>query len=131
MKRWNAFGKCFDVLGHLDYVVRYGKHQAEAYSYEKFSDEIDMILRELISSGKGLELNMAGIKYGLGFAHPHPSVLRRYKELGGEIITVGSDAHKAEHIGYEFEIAGELLKSCGFRYYTEFENRKAVFRRIP
>ena len=57
--------------------------------------------------------------------------LRRYKELGGEIITVGSDAHKAEHIGYEFEIAGELLKSCGFRYYTEFENRKAVFRRIP
>ena len=123
--------KCFDVLGHLDYVVRYGKHQAEAYSYEKFSDEIDMILRELISSGKGLELNMAGIKYGLGFAHPHPSVLRRYKELGGEIITVGSDAHKAEHIGYEFEIAGELLKSCGFRYYTEFENRKAVFRRIP
>ena len=47
------------------------------------------------------------------------------------IITVGSDAHKAEHIGYEFEIAGELLKSCGFRYYTEFENRKAVFRRIP
>ena len=53
--------KCFDVLGHLDYVVRYGKHQAEAYSYEKFSDEIDMILRELISSGKGLELNMAGI----------------------------------------------------------------------
>ena len=123
--------KCFDVLGHLDYVVRYGKHQAEAYSYEKFSDEIDMILRELISSGKGLELNMAGIKYGLGFAHPHPSVLRRYQELGGEIITVGSDAHKAEHIGYEFEIAGELLKSCGFRYYTEFENRKAVFRRIP
>ena len=49
------------------------------------------------------------------------------KSLGGEIITVGSDAHKAEHIGYEFEIAGELLKSCGFRYYTEFENRKAVF----
>mgnify|MGYP000420539480 CR=1 FL=1 len=41
------------------------------------------------------------------------------------------NAHKAEHIGYEFEIAGELLKSCGFRYYTEFENRKAVFRRIP
>ncbi len=51
---------------------------------------------------------MAGIKYGLGFAHPHPSVLRRYKELGGEIITVGSDAHKAEHIGYEFEIAANF-----------------------
>lgn len=123
--------KCFDVLGHLDYVVRYGKHQAEEYSYEKFSDEIDMILKELIFAGKGLELNMAGLKYGLGFAHPHPSVLCRYRELGGEIITVGSDAHKPEHIGYEFELAGELLKSCGFQYYTEFENRKAVFQRIP
>lgn len=123
--------RCFDVLGHIDYVVRYGKHQAEEYSYRQFSDEIDEILKELINSGKGLELNMAGIKYGLGFAHPHPDVLCRYKELGGEIITVGSDAHKPEHVGYDFETAGELLKACGFRYYTEFENRKAVFRRIP
>lgn len=121
----------FDVLGHLDYVVRYGRHQAGEYSYRKFSDEIDLILRKLIDSGKGLEMNMGGIKYGLGFPNPHPDVLKRYRELGGSIITTGSDAHMPEHVGYAFEKAGEILKSCGFRYYTEFKERKPVFLEIP
>lgn len=120
----------FDVLGHLDYVVRYGKHQAEEYSYRAFSDEIDAVLRRLVFTGKGLEMNMAGVKYGLGFPNPHPDVLRRYRELGGEIITVGADAHRPEHVGYDFEEAGQLLEACGFRYYTEFRGRKPVFHRI-
>ena len=84
--------KDFDTLGHLDYVVRYGIHQAAEYSYRKFSDEIDAVLKKLIAEGKGLEMNLAGIKYGLGFPNPHPDVLKRYRELGGEIITIGADA---------------------------------------
>lgn len=119
--------KDFDVLGHLDYVVRYGKHQAEEYSYAEFGDEIDAVLRKLIDMGKGLELNMAGLKYGLGFANPHPDVLKRYRELGGEIVTIGSDAHKPEHIAYDFHLAPDILEACGFRYYTEFRNRKPIF----
>ncbi len=121
----------FDVLGHLDYVVRYGRRQAQEYSWREFADEIDEILRLLISSGKGLEMNMAGIKYGLEFANPHPDVLRRYRELGGEIVTVGADAHRPEHAAYDFEEAGEILKTCGFRYYAEFAGRKPVFLPIP
>lgn len=121
----------FDVLGHLDYVVRYGKHKAQEYSYRKFSDEIDEILKKVISGGKGLEMNMGGIKYGLGFANPHPDVLKRYRELGGEIVTVGADAHKPEHIAYDFAEAGDILKACGFHYYTEFKDRKPIFKRIP
>lgn len=121
----------FDVLGHLDYVVRYGKNKAQEYSYRKFSDEIDEILKKVISAGKGLEMNMGGIKYGLGFANPHPDVLKRYRELGGEIVTVGSDAHRPEHVAYDFEEAGEILKSCGFHYYAEFKERKPLFKRIP
>lgn len=117
----------FDVLGHLDYVVRYGKHQAEEYTYAAFADEIDAVLRKLIDMGKGLELNMAGMKYGLGFANPHPDVLKRYRELGGEIVTVGADAHKPEHIAYDFHLVPDILEVCGFRYYTEFRNRKPVF----
>ena len=117
----------FDVLGHLDYVVRYGKHQAEEYSYRAFADVIDEILRKLIHTGKGLEMNMGGVKYGLGFPNPHPDVLRRYRELGGEIVTVGSDAHRPEHVGYAFEQAGEILKACGFRYYAEYRERKPSF----
>lgn len=121
----------FDVLGHLDYVTRYGNHQAEEYSYAKFSDIIDLILRYLIEHGKGIELNTAGLKYGLPYAHPHMDVLNRYRELGGEIITVGADAHKPEHVAYDFHKVPEILKSCGFRYYTEFVQRKAVFKKLP
>jgi len=120
----------FDVLGHLDYVVRYGKEKEAQYSYKKYSELIDEILRTLIAKGKGLELNMAGLKYGLPFAHPHPDVLRRYKELGGEIITVGADGHKPEHIAYDFHKAEDILKESGFRYYAEFRERQPFFKRL-
>lgn len=117
----------FDVMGHLDYVVRYGKNREKEYSYRMFADEIDALLKELIEHGKGIELNMAGLKYGLPFAHPHQDILKRYRELGGEIITVGADGHKPEHIAWAFDQANEILKSCNFKYYTEFEDRKPIF----
>ena len=120
----------FDVLGHLDYIVRYGTHQAEAYSYQKFSDEIDAILKKIISMGKGIEMNMAGLKYGLGFPNPHPDVLRRYRELGGEIVTIGADAHSPQFVAYDFEKAESILSGCGFSYYAEFQGRKPSFKRI-
>lgn len=120
----------FDVLGHIDYVVRYGKHQAEEYSYERFRDVLDDILRRSIDSGRGIELNTAGWKYGLDFCHPHQDILKRYRELGGEIITVGSDAHRPEHAAYEFKRAEEVLKMCGFSYYTQFRGRKSEFLKI-
>lgn len=120
----------FDVLGHLDYMTRYGKEREKSYSYEKYADLIDEILRTLIEKGKGLELNMAGFKYGLPYAHPHMDVLKRYRELGGEILTVGADGHKPEHIAYDFYKVTDILKGCGFAYYTEFKNRKAVFKQL-
>lgn len=121
---------CFQVLGHLDYVVRYGKSREKEYSYTDYADIIDEILKLLIEKEKGLEVNSAGLKYGLPFAHPHPDVLKRYRELGGEIITIGADAHKPEHIAYDFAKAEEILKSCGFKYYTEFFEQKPVFKQL-
>ena len=123
--------KDFDVLGHIDYIVRYGKEKEKYYSYTKFSDEIDEILKYLIAHGKGIELNTAGFKYGLGFCHPHPDILKRYCELGGEIITIGADGHKPEHIAYDFEKVAPILRECGFKYYTEFKERKPVFKQLP
>lgn len=120
----------FDVVGHIDYIVRYGKRQAEAYSYAAFAPILDEILRKVIRMGKGIELNTSGWKYGLGFCHPHPEVLRRYRELGGEIITVGSDAHGPEHVAYDFARAEKVLVDCGFTYYTEFKERKPIFKKI-
>ncbi|MBS5131671.1 MAG: histidinol-phosphatase HisJ family protein [Lachnospiraceae bacterium] len=120
----------FDVLGHLDYMTRYGSAREQEYSYRRYQDLIDEILKTLISKGKGLELNTAGLKYGLPYAHPHQDVLRRYRELGGEILTVGADGHKPEHIAYDFDRGIEILRDCGFRYYTEFQDRKPVFRAL-
>lgn len=117
----------FDSLGHLEYAVRYGHNREQDYSYARYADYLDAILKYLIENGKGLEVNTAGWKYGLPFAHPHPDVLRRYRELGGEIITVGSDAHRPECIAYDFDRVGEYLKSNGFAYYTEFRHRKPNF----
>ena len=121
---------CFQTLGHLDYVVRYGKSREKEYSYTDYADIIDEILKLLIEKEKGLEVNSAGLKYGLPFAHPHPDVLKRYRELGGEIITIGADAHKPEHLAYDFAKAEEILKSCGFKYYTEFFEQKPVFKQL-
>lgn len=118
----------FDVYGHLDYVVRYSSEKA--YAPEEFAELLDEILRLLAEKGRGIELNTAGLKYGLGFAHPHPWILRRWRELGGEIVTVGSDGHKAEHYAWEFDRAAEILRSAGFEYYTVFRNRKPEFVKI-
>ncbi len=118
----------FDVYGHLDYVVRYSA--AKSYCPADYRELLDEILQTLISMGKGIELNTAGLKYGLGWAHPHPDVLRRYRELGGEIITVGSDGHKAEHYAWEFERAADILRAAGFEYYTLFRNRKPEMIKI-
>lgn len=119
--------ECFDSFGHLDYVVRYAPHQNRDYSYSRFSDVIDAILKELIRHEKGLECNTGGLKYGLGHPNPCEDVLIRYRELGGEILTVGSDAHAPQHVGFDFEKCRQILKNCGFRYYTVFHSRKPEF----
>ena len=122
--------KDFDVLGHIDYIVRYGKQKEKFYTYEEVRDEIEEILKNLIATGRGLEVNTAGWKYGLKFCHPQPGIIKRYRELGGEIITIGSDAHLPEHVGYEFSRAEEVLRQCGFRYYAQFRNRKPEFIKL-
>ncbi len=117
----------FDVYGHIDYIVRYGPNKNKFYSYRKFADVIDEILRTLIRKGKGIEINTGGFKYGLGHPNPTEEILARYRELGGEIITVGADAHKPEHVAYEFGKVPDILRAAGFRYYTVFRGRKPEF----
>lgn len=120
-------GVDFDVYGHIDYVVRYGPNKNAFYTYEKFKDIIDEILTQLISKGKGIEVNTGGFKYGLGHPNPTEDIIKRYRELGGEIITMGADAHVPEYVAYEFNKTAQIIKNCGFKYYTVFKNRKAEF----
>ncbi len=120
----------FDVYGHLDYVVRYGKTKDSGYSYEKYKDILDKILETLLEKEKGIELNTGAIGYNLKELNPCTGIMKRYREMGGEIITIGSDAHNPAAIARGFDRAAEVLISCGFKYYATFENRLPEFHRI-
>lgn len=116
----------FDSYGHLDYVIRYTPKEKgdKDYCYDDYREVIDVILRQLIEKGKALECNTAGLCYGLPYAHPKPEILRRYKELGGELLTVGSDAHKPENLAFGFSQAAAMIEAAGFKYITVYRHRK-------
>lgn len=120
----------FDVYGHLDYVVRYGPNKDKNYSYEAYKDILDAILMHLIENEKGIEINTGGLSKGLQDVHPCTSILKRYRELGGEIITIGSDSHSPENLGAHFDKAAEILTACDFKYYCIFTNRVAEFLKL-
>lgn len=120
----------FDSLGHLDYIVRYGRAKARSYHCSDYQDVIDEILKRLVEHEIALEVNSAGLRKNLGFPNPHTDIIKRYKELHGEMITVGADGHKPLHIGYAFKAVEAILLDCGFTYYTRFKARKPEFVKI-
>ena len=80
--------------------------------------------------GNGIEINTGGLRSGLKFPNPNPHILRRYRELNGEIITIGSDAHSGKNIADSFAVAEDILTECGFKYYTVFKDRTASFIKL-
>ncbi|MBQ7001548.1 MAG: histidinol-phosphatase HisJ family protein [Oscillospiraceae bacterium] len=119
----------FDVLAHLTYIAKTHSHPApRPVPYEEHKEIIDEILRTLAAKGKGLEMNSSGMDRCGGFL-PTADIFRRFHTLGGEIVTIGSDAHTANRVGqYSFE-ACEILKDI-FGYVCTFENRKPVFHKL-
>lgn len=120
----------YDVYGHLDYILRYGRDPENPFAPMDFMDIFEEIFKQIISKGKGIELNTGGLYKDLNQTHPCKEYLKLYKKLGGEIITIGSDAHTADKIGYGFDKAKNLLLECGFKYYCTFKDRKATFEKI-
>jgi len=118
----------FDVIGHIGYIRRYGHYNDRSLRYCDYNDLLEMIFKKVIQNGKGIEINSSGFKSELlNSPMPDFDLIKRYKELGGEIICVGSDAHAPEHIALNFGCIYDRLKEMGFRYTTHFENRVAVF----
>lgn len=117
----------FDVVGHLDYIYRYGQFENKSLKYVDYKDIIDEILKIIIEKGKGIEVNTSGYKYKLNNIHPQIDILKQYKNLGGEIITIGSDAHSTNYISDHFLEAYNSIKIAGFKYFTRFKNRKPYF----
>lgn len=120
-----------DVLGHLTYPLRYvvGEYKIP-FDMAPYGDLIDEIFKTLIQNGKGIEINTSGLRQKLGLTLPHKPYLLRYRELGGEMITVGSDAHCVQDLGKGVGDAYELLRECGFSYVHYFKSRKPVAIKI-
>ena len=111
-----AWGR-FDSLAHLTYPWRYivGDHGIQIDN-SVFADKIDLVLKELIKSGKSLEINTSGLRNKIGTIIPDYSILRRYQELGGHMVTVGSDAHRWADVCGGVEQGMELAARAGFRH---------------
>lgn len=119
--------KDFDIIGHYDYVVRYAPFPQDSITYRDFSDIFDTLFRFLIENGKGLEINTKSCKGSKGRKTTIDlDVLIRYRELGGEIISLGSDSHDAENVADRFEMHAAILRSLGFRWSSHYEKRQLI-----
>ena len=117
----------FDIMGHFDYIVRYAPYPQSCLRYRDFSDILDPMMKYLIHEGKALEINTKSYQfYKDREVTLDLDVLLRYKELGGEIISLGSDSHEPDRAGHNFAHFAELLKSLGFRWTAHYEKRKLV-----
>lgn len=117
--------KDYSVLGHLDAIKRddpYGE-----YEDEKVWDLLTEILKEVIADGKGIEVNTSNFRYGLSDLTPSRKILKLYYDLGGRIITFGSDTHKKEHVGYKIEEVRKIVRSIGFKEFATYEKMKPSF----
>ena len=119
----------FDVLGHLTYISKARANpNPRPVCYEEHRALVDEILRILARKGKGMEMNTSGVDRCGDFL-PYEVYFRRFKELGGEIVTVGSDAHTASRVGQYSDRACAILKDI-FGYVCTFENRNPIFHRL-
>jgi histidinol-phosphatase (PHP family) len=119
----------YDVFGHLGYIAKFCPFEDALMSYSDYSDAIDELLKILVKHGKGLEINTSGIK-NTGTVMPEIPIAKRFFELGGEIVTVGSDAHDEAAVGRAVAETMQQLGSVGLKYVCAFDSRKPRFLAI-
>lgn len=117
----------YSILGHLDHIQRYNE---TIYPFEKSREIIVKILKKVIEDNKGIEVNTSSFRYGLKELTPERNILKLYHELGGKIITIGSDAHKAENVGEHIPYIQEELKKIGFTDICTFDKMKPIFHKL-
>ena len=114
----------YSVLGHLDLISRYDK--AGYFPFEKIRPIVAEILRTVIDDGKGIEINTSSHRYGLSDLTPSRDILRLYRDLGGEVITIGSDSHKKAHLGAFVCETMDEMKALGFKAFYTFDKMVPV-----
>lgn len=118
----------YSVLGHLDLIVRYDL--AGKYPFEALKSVLTEILQTVIADGKGIEINTSSHRYGLDDLTPAREILKLYRELGGRIVTIGSDSHKPEHLGAYIAETKQELRALGFTEFCTFEKMQPVFHTL-
>jgi histidinol-phosphatase (PHP family) len=116
-----------DVLGHVDLIKRYGVRRYGPFEPAAFENEIRAVLQAAIERGMGLEVNSSGLRQSPGEPYPTLTVLRWYREMGGEILTIGSDAHHAQELGAGTAEAMALAQEAGFRAIATFQKRRVCW----
>ena len=112
--------KDYSILAHLDLIVRYDP--AGVYPFAKIRDKVAAVLELAIADGKGIEINTSSWRYHLADTQPSRDILKLYKDLGGEIITIGSDGHTPSQLGAHYEEAAAILRDeIGFPAVYTFE----------
>lgn len=121
MLQWGKF----DILAHITYPFRYiFNHCGYVEDINKYAKKVDEILRLCAEKDKALEINMGGLKYPINLPSPNIDTIKRYKELGGKLVSVGSDSHYAERIGFGIPMAYEIAREAGFDFVVKFNERK-------
>lgn len=120
-----------DVIGHLTYPLRYicGRDKVPV-NLEQYDDLIDELLRITAQKGKAIEINTSGLRGALKETLPPMKYVKRFRELGGEHVTIGSDAHNINDVGAGIPDGLQLLESCGYRYFTIYKKRQPVLLKI-
>lgn len=123
--------ECFDSLAHLTYPLRYiMRDTGKIIDLNDYRDKLDLIYKILIKNKKALEINVSGFSKELASSLPDENEIRRFRMLGGEYITIGSDAHNSDDVGKDIEKGIETAKNAGFTHYAIYENRKPVLIEI-
>lgn len=117
--------KDYSCLAHMDLIRRYLDKEVDEFEMDK--PMITKILKQVIKDGKGIELNTSSKRYGINGLTPSIEILKLYYELGGTIITIGSDSHKPEHLSFDIKAGREILKDIGFKHFCTFDKMKPIF----
>lgn len=120
--------KHYSVLGHLDYIVRYDPSGTCEFKY--YEDLVKDILTLAIKENKGIEINMSYFRNKLNDTTPNKDILKMYHDLGGRIITIGTDSHKKEHLGKYLDIGKQVLKDLGYKEFATFDKMKPIFHEL-
>ena len=121
----------FDILGHLTYTLRYIEGVAKIkVEMKKYDDIIDDIFKTVITKGKGIEINTSGLRQQYGDTFPNFRYVKRYRELGGEILSLGSDTHFVEDVAKGIAEGAQIAKDAGFEYVAYFKEHKPNFVKL-